>query len=139
MISTSCLHTRQSPHRRFCVICKGGKRRAFKVKGDANEVQTKHKLRSGPWPTILHLICVSAFPSLFLMTEFRGRVASILHNHDRLASNLDPNADHHQTTTTCLDNHTYVSDLTQVLTENMLIMLGLNRPTGSLGQKYVID
>ena len=47
MIGASCLpHTTQSPDRLF-YICKGGKRRGFRVKGDANEVQTKHKTKSG--------------------------------------------------------------------------------------------
>jgi len=54
MIGTSCLpHTTLSSDRLFYVICKGGKRRAFKVKWGANEVQTlkqiqtKHKINSG--------------------------------------------------------------------------------------------
>jgi len=47
MIGTSCLpHTTPSPDQLFYDFCKGDKRRAFRVKGDANEVQTKHKTKS---------------------------------------------------------------------------------------------
>jgi hypothetical protein len=120
----------------FSVICKVGMRKAFKITRYSNVVKMKHKTKSGTLAE--HFTLDLRFCLPFSISHDRMSRSSCQYSSVIVTGwlwTLDPNTGHHQKTTTCLFNHTYVSDLKHVLTENMLRVLRLHRPNWSHSQE----